>query len=73
MRPEHVTPAHTTICFAHQMSVVACKQAGPHFADWDEMQKQGAVSMASAPLHISNEPVAVLTLASASSAAFEDE
>lgn len=47
-------------------------QDGPHFADWGEMQEQGAVSMASAPIHMSNEVVAVLTLASSQQAAFEE-
>ncbi|DBA75798.1 hypothetical protein WJX77_002902 [Trebouxia sp. C0004] len=47
-------------------------QDGPHFADWGEMQEQGAVSIASAPIHMSNEVVAVLTLASSESAAFEE-
>lgn len=47
-------------------------QDGPHFADWGEMQEQGAVSIASAPIHMSNETVAVLTLASSESAAFEE-
>ena len=47
-------------------------QDGPHFADWGEMQAQGAVSMASAPIHMSNEVVAVLTLASSQQAAFEE-
>ncbi|KAL0023379.1 hypothetical protein WJX79_000175 [Trebouxia sp. C0005] len=47
-------------------------QDGPHFADWGEMSEQGAVSIASAPIHMSNEVVAVLTLASSESAAFED-
>ncbi len=36
------------------------------------MQEQGAVSIASAPIHMSNEIVAVLTLASSESAAFEE-
>lgn len=36
------------------------------------MQAQGAVSMASAPIHMSNEVVAVLTLASSHQAAFEE-
>lgn len=47
-------------------------QDGPHFADWGEMQGQGAVSMASAPIHMSNDVVAVLTLASSQHAAFEE-
>lgn len=47
-------------------------QTGPHFADWGEMSRQGAVSMASAPVRISNEVRAVLTLASGAAGAFEE-
>ena len=48
-------------------------QAGPHFADWGEMQADGAVSIASAPVHMNSEVVAVLTLASSVPAALHDE
>ena len=47
-------------------------QDGPHFADWGIMQEEGGKSMASAPIHISNAVVAVLTLASSQEAAFEE-
>ncbi|KAL3144765.1 hypothetical protein ABBQ38_001880 [Trebouxia sp. C0009 RCD-2024] len=74
-------PAYPVSCMAacyvartHADSVTTpdYMQDGPHFADWGEMQAQGAVSMASAPIHMSNEVVAVLTLASSQQAAFEE-
>ena len=66
------TCAEIQTCHTETHVASTAVQDGPHFADWGEMQQQGAVSMASAPIHISTDVVAVLTLASSQQAAFEE-
>lgn len=68
--PTNIKHVHACVGQVHVGSIAL--QDGPHFADWGGMQEQGAVSMASAPILMSNEVVAVLTLASSHQAAFEE-
>ena len=47
-------------------------QEGPHFADWGQMQREGAVSMTSVPVMMNTEVVAALTLGSSQPAVFSE-
>lgn len=47
-------------------------QDGPHFADWAEMQQEGAVSMASVPISMNSEVVAALTIGSTQPGTFNE-
>lgn len=60
-------------CVAKQFEAgLGCMQEGPHFADWGEMQREGAVSMTSVPVMMNTEVVAALTLGSSQPAVFNE-